>query len=239
MRGNHVRCIEREKVSLLTRMGSKAAMVFAIAFCLNLTVPPCMGSNTCSDQSGTSLMEKNVQAEWNLYSNSACRFEIKYPPNWLVETERDALVASGAVVTFAPAYDPSLNALGSRTNLVSLSVTVSVTGPSGSMQAHTCCEGGSDPPSDVYTYRPQRTRFLRTVLSEGAVGNRYTTLALATRFGATRYEIILFIHSANPGCFPPGAVAAFDAGKIEQVFEAIMDTFQLIAPSTHDWIASE
>ena len=204
-----------------------------------MTASPSVALDACIAQPNMALVEQHVCSDWSTYRNTECQFEIKYPPNWLVETTPDALVAGGAVVTLVPAYDPSLNELGNRTNLVSLSVTVSVTPPSGNMQAGTCRDGSGDPARDVYAYRPQRTRFLRTVLSEGAVGSRYETLAMATRFGATRYEIILFVHSANPGCFPPGMVAAFDAGKTEQVFEAMMDTFQLIAPSTHDWIACE
>ena len=137
---------DAEEVSHLTGTGCIAAVALTVvSAAVGMTASPSVALDACIAQPNMALVEQHVCSDWSTYRNTECQFEIKYPPNWLVETTPDALVAGGAVVTLVPAYDPSLNELGNRTNLVSLSVTVSVTAPSGNMEAGTCRERTSDP----------------------------------------------------------------------------------------------
>jgi hypothetical protein len=74
------------------------------------------------------------------------------------------------------------------------------------------------------------------VSSEGAAGNRYGTSTLATSFAGSRYEIVLFVHSANPDCYPLGTVAMFDSIVIERLFETMVGTFHFTVRSRDSWI---
>jgi len=44
--------------------------------------------------------------DWHIYRNDEYGFQIKYPPDFNLAKDANALVTSGAVVTFIPAYNP-------------------------------------------------------------------------------------------------------------------------------------
>lgn len=165
-------------------------------------------------------------ASWNTYLSEAYGFLIKYPAGYIVAHDAFELAASGAVVTFIPAFDPSVDRSGARTNLSTVSVTVGVTAATAT-ESHR----GSSCPGCSYVRRLNGlegggNRFLRCERSEGAAGNRHSTLSYSTVCGAERYDIVLYWHCGNPYCYSPGTITPFDPTETLLVFEAIVDTFR-------------
>ena len=163
--------------------------------------------------------------DWPVYRNTEYGFQIRYPPNFGMAQAPNALGAQGAVVTFVPTYDPSVDGAGAKTNLIAFSVTVGVMDsfvvPSRGIAS--CLSCGSENGLDVST--SQWLPFIKRHLSEGAVGNRYETLSYVTDWGDRRYEIALFLHSGNPGCYLPGTITIFDRFKITRLFDTMVGTF--------------
>jgi len=164
-------------------------------------------------------------ASWQHYEHPAYGFRIGVPPDLVAAESPDVLVVSSAVVTFVPATDPGTDRLGNRTNLLRYSVTIGVT--EADDPAARC--GVSDDPRtwdcepDRSYARPQG--YTRDAVSEGAAGNRYTTLRYRMVCGATCYEIALFVHAANPGCYAPGVIVPFDPTGILHTFGSMLGTF--------------
>jgi len=163
-----------------------------------LWAPPTMGAQAC----------------WNLYENADYRFAISYPPVFVPVEPGDALVAPGAVVTFTPIFDPAIDATGAKTNLHEISVTVAVADLSG--EETSARPAPADDHSGWFHY------------CEGAAGNRYETLGCRTVSSGMCYEIVLFIHSANPGCYPAGTVVPFDRAKYLELFARMVSTFSTL-----------
>jgi len=173
-------------------------------------------------QPSLSCLAGDAMAEWSVYRNDEHRFQIKYPPTFNRADVPNTLVANGAVVTFVPAHAPSINEAGDRTNLISLSVTIGVSEPTGAPEQETKSRAPDDLANTGCGLYP---RFVRSHRSEGAVGNRYETVVFTTMVAGKRYEITLFVHSANPGCYPVGTITVFDAAEVEQLFETMVRTF--------------
>jgi len=171
---------------------------------------------------GLSCSVGDTIADWSVYRNDEYRFQIKYPSTFNRADVANTLVAQGAVVTFVPAYAPSVNEAGDRTNLISLSVTIGVSDPAGALEQEIESGAPDDRANTGCGFYP---RFVRSHRSEGAVGNRYETVVFATRVAGERYEIILFVHSANPGCYPVGTITIFDAAEVVQLFETMVRSF--------------
>ncbi len=163
--------------------------------------------------------------DWHTYRNNEYGFQINYPPNFLVANVPNVLVATGAVVTLVPAYDPSIDGAGAKTNLIAFSVTIGVTDSSlaPSQGATTCLPYDSGNRLDKRD--SHGIRFARCYSSEGAAGNRYEKLSYLADCGDRRYEIALFVHSGNPGCYSLGAITIFDPTEITRLFEMIAGTF--------------
>lgn len=163
--------------------------------------------------------------DWDAYWNNEYRFQIGYPPNFYVAKVPNALVAEGAVVTFVPAYDPSIDGAGAKTNLIAFSVTIGVTdcSPAPSKGTGSCLPCG--PGHGLGRRDSSGIRFARRYLVEGAAGNRYEKLSYVTERGDRRYEIALFVHSGNPGCYSLGAITIFDSAEITRLFEMMVGTF--------------
>lgn len=163
---------------------------------------------------------------WHTYRNDECGFQVKYPPDFDLATDANTLVASGAVVTFIPTSDPSIDGAGAKTNLCGFSVTIGVTDApvAPSQQGASCLayapEHGLNGQRDVGLIR-----FAKRYSSEGAAGNRYEKLSYLTDCGDRRYEIALFVHSGNPGCYSSGAITIFDSTEIARLFETMVSTF--------------
>lgn len=164
--------------------------------------------------------------DWQTYSNDEYGFQIKYPPDFNLAEDANALVASGAVVTFIPAYIPSIDGTGAKTNLIAFSVTIGVTdspvalGQRSAFVLSCALEHEVNGPRDG-----GHTRFVKSYYSEGAAGNRYEKLSYLADCGDKRYEIVLFVHSGNPGCYSTDAITIFDPAEIACLFEMMVATF--------------
>ena len=202
---------------------------------IGLASSPGTPVDTFCTQQGMSSSDRDALGEWGVYRNSEYRFEIMYPPGWAVAETPNPLGAYDAVVTFVPAYDPSINEGGVKTNLISASVTVAVSDFSGTLGQKGEHGARNDLPKAVCILNPPRIGFVRTVSAEGAVGNRYEKSTLATSFDGRRYEISLFVHSANPGCYSVGTITVFDSVKIERLFETMASTFLLTGRGNCCW----
>jgi len=163
---------------------------------------------------------------WHSYENEEYGFQIKYPDNFIPTEHAYELVTSGAVVTFVPTFDPSIDRTGAKTNLYDFSVTIGVTDASTPLS-------GQD--ASCYMYAHERrlngqrevgsVRFARYYFSEGAVGNRYEKLSYRAACGGTCYEIALFVHYGSPYCYSPGAIKIFDPTEILHLFDTMAGTF--------------
>ena len=165
--------------------------------------------------------------DWHTYRNGEHGFQIEYPPDFDMAADANVLVASGAVITFVPAFAPSIDGSGGKTNLIAFSVTIGVTDTRGAPSP----EGASclaDTPEHGLDRRLDAggIRFAKRYFSEGAVGNRYEKLSYLTDCGDRRYEIALFVHSGSPWCYASGAITIFDPVEITDLFETMVGTFR-------------
>jgi len=164
-------------------------------------------------------------ADWHTYRNDEYGFQIKYPPHFDLAEDANVLVASGAVVTFIPAYNTSIDGTGAKTNLIAFSVTVGVTDCilAPSQEGVVCLTHASE--HELNRPCDMDTRFAKSYSAEGAAGNRYEMFSYFTDCGDSRYEIALFVHSGNPGCYTPDAITIFNPTEIACLFEMMVATF--------------
>ncbi len=173
---------------------------------------------------------------WHSYENAEHGFQIKYPDDFIQTEHAYELVTSGAVVTFVPTFDPSIDRTGAKTNLYDFSVTIGVTDGAAALSRQN---------ASCYVYAHERrlngqrdvgsVRFAKYYFSEAAVGNRYEKLSYRAACGGTCYEIALFVHYGNPYCYSPGAVKIFDPTVIFRLFDTMAGTF---LPPTGDCYGS-
>jgi hypothetical protein len=164
--------------------------------------------------------------DWKTYEDEEYGFQIKYPDDFIRTEHAYELVVSGAVVTFAPSFDPSIDRTGAKTNLHDFSVTIGVTdAPVVVSQQEGACSAYAHERRLNGLRRVGGIRFARYCFSEGAVGNRYEKLSYRTACGDTCYEIALFVHYGNPYCYSPGAIKIFDPTAILRLFDTMVSTF--------------
>ena len=172
------------------------------------------------------VSSRSNTADWHTYRNDKHGFQIKYPPDFDLAKEANTLVALGAVVTFIPTYDPMIDGTGAKTNLIAFSVTISVTdSPMAPTQRSAFCPAYVPEPGLNGLRDVGHTRFAKSYSSEGAVGNRYERFSYLMDWGDGRYEIALFVHSGNPGCYAPDDITIFDPAEIARFFETMAGTF--------------
>ena len=159
---------------------------------------------------------------WFEYRNPVHGFRICVPADLTVLESAGSKVVQAAVVRFGPTFDGSIRADGTRTNLLDLQVVIGVTDRCSthlwtdrhsSLRAQTRIVGG--------------TEFLVYRSVEGAVGNRYETLSYVTATEGRQFEIALFLHYADPGCYVPGTIALFDRVPIDEWFERMVCSFSV------------
>ena len=205
--------------TILTILGAETCAVFSTA--------------ACDTRPDLSSSVGDTPAEWTVYQNDEYRFRLKYPTTFEEADVPSTLVTNAAVVSFVPAYDPSVNETGDRTNLISFCVTIGVWDSEDAPEQETQAGALDDPQSRVYGPYPL---FVRRCLSEGAVGNRYKTEVFATTFAGKHFEITLFVHSANPGCYPAGAITIFDSAEIARLFETMVSSFSPSGEGARCWV---
>jgi len=215
-------CINAGGVFLLSRLSKMVYAFFTILAILGAATWVGFGTAACETWQSLSFAVVGTPAEWPVYQNDEYRFRIKYPPDFDKAEVPNTLVTNGAAVIFVPAYDPSVNEAGERTNLISFSVTIGVSNLEATPEQNTHAGVSDDLRSRVCGLYPH---FVWSCRSEGAVGNRYETEVFATTFAGKRYEITLFVHSANPGCYPDGTITIFDIAEIAQLFKMMVRTF--------------
>ncbi|MFC2107948.1 hypothetical protein ACFLS5_00625 [Candidatus Bipolaricaulota bacterium] len=168
-------------------------------------------------------------ADWCTYRNDEYGFQIRYPSNFDLAKEASTLVAPGAVTTFIPAYDPSIDGMGAKTNLITLSVTIAVMeSQQASPEGGACCLAYAAPKAELGEPRGVGlTSFTKSYSSEGAAGNRYEKLSYVKLYGDRCYEVALLLHSGNPGCYSPGTITLFDSAEITRLFQTMVSTLLL------------
>ena len=163
---------------------------------------------------------------WNTYESEGHGFQIKYPHDFITTEHAYEHVTLGAVATFVPTFDPSIDRTGAETNLLDFSVTIGITEyPMALSQQNASCLARAHERRLDGLREVGRIRFARYYYWEGAVGNRYEKLSYCTACGGTRYEIALFVHSGNPDCYSPGAITIFDPAEILHLFDTMVGTF--------------
>jgi len=164
--------------------------------------------------------------DWRTYRSDEYGFQVKYPPGFELARSANALVASGAVATFVWVSDPSIDGTGEKTNLIALSVTIGVSdSPVAPTRWSAFCLACAPGPELDGLRSVCHTGFTKSYCSEGGVGNRYEKSSYVTGCGNIRYEIALFVHSGNPGCYAPDTIAIFDPAEIARVVETMVGTF--------------
>jgi hypothetical protein len=215
-------CVNAGGVLLLSKQSKTVCAFFTILAILGPAGSATSSTCACDVLLDSSPAVGGTPAEWNVYTNDEHEFRIRYPPT-LDRTEvPSTLVPNGAVVSFVPEYDPSINEPGERTNLISFFLTIGVSDLEDAPEQETQAGAFADPQSRVCGPYPH---FVRTCLSEGAAGNRYRTEVFATSFAGRRYEIALLVHSANPDCYPAGTITIFDCEEIAWLFETMVSSF--------------
>ena len=232
----------RRRRERIVKMNSRAALVTLFIVLLIVT------GSSLSQDSGPLDSQFGVLAMmtpsgwvdttgWHSFENEEYGFQVKYPVDFIPTKHAQELVVSGAVVTFAPTFDPSIDRTGARTNLYDYSVTIGVTDASIPLS-------GQDASCNMYAHERRLNghcdvgsiRFAKYYFSEGAVGNRYEKLSYRTACGGTCYEIALFVHYGSPYCYSPGAIKIFDPTVILRLFDTMAGTF---LPPTGDCYSSE
>lgn len=226
-------CVNAGGVFFLSRLSKTVCAFFTILTMFG--VATCGSSSTAASDPWPDLPPSvgDTLAEWTVYQNDEYRFRIKYPTTFEEAEVPSSLVTNGAVVSFVPGYDPSVNEAGERTNLISFSVTIGVSNSEDVFEQKTQTGALDDLQSRVWTSYPH---FVRSCLFEGAVGNRYKSEVFATTFAGKRYEIALFVHSANPGCYPAGVVTIFDSAEIAWLFETMVSSFSPRVAGARRWV---
>jgi len=232
----------RRRRERIAKMDSRATLVtLFVVLLIGTGSSLSQGSSLLGSQFGALAMVpasgRVDTTEWHSYENEEYGFQIKYPDDFIPTEHAHELVTSGAVVTFVPTFDPSIDRTGAKTNLYDFSVTIGVTdAPVALLQQDASC----------YMYAHERrldgqwkvgsVRFARYYFSEAAVGNRYEKLSYCTACGGTCYEIALFVHYGSPYCYSPGAIKIFDPTEILRLFDTMAGTF---LPPTGDYYGSD
>jgi hypothetical protein len=72
-----------------------------------------------------------------------------------------------------------------------------------------------------------------TCSADAGAGNVYEIVTYSAAWGEVPYQISLLFHYGNLGCYPKGAVTAFDPEPFLKVLESMVSTFRMFPPHAH------
>jgi len=160
--------------------------------------------------------------------DEGCRFTLRYPSDFTLSLPGCGLSAPGAVVTFAPSFNPSIDSTGATTNLDEVSVTVAVVRSSRDQPKPetACVVAGTDSGLPAVLAVGGQV-FYRSCCSDAAAGNMYDIVSYRTTRGIWCYEVVLLLHYGNLGCYSEGTVTAFEPRRFLRILEAMVSTFRV------------
>ena len=202
------------------------AVVLALGSLMRCVGAPCTEPDLLP---GASANDWVTTAGWRTYRDQQHGFAVQYPRDFAPRVPGNRLVAAGAVVTFVPTFDPSVDETGVETNLHEVSVTVGVVGAAGNpRRPPSPCLAGEGELRLPGVRLVGDIAFFRSCFSDAGAGNAYDTVSYQATRGPWSYEIVLFLHSGNLGCYPEGTVVAFDPWRFLRVLDMIVSTFQIL-----------
>lgn len=192
----------------------------------SISADPTYSHSVITPESSTSSWEES--RDWLVYWNSEHAFGIRYPSEFQVASIPSTQVVRNAVVTFVPARTTFAEGVGIKTNLFEFSVTIGVTN---SPVPQSQRSASSLTYRQGLEFREQHegslVRFTKRYSAEGAAGNRYEKFSYFMDYGNHRYEVALFVHTGNPGCYSPGSITIFDPHVLVCTLERMVRTFLL------------
>ena len=178
----------------------------------------CIRQQALAPQSPQDQPTMEKQSDWKTYSNTPEKFEISYPADFVMATDKSRVDPTAIF----EAHFPSTYVTG--TNLRDAYVAVRV------------IPGACSMPNWFQKQTPVTKNGITFQVStggEGAAGSREVELQYATEYGGKWcYQVALVenytsrdMYRDADGNFPPGTPAEFDAEKIQGVFEQVVGTF--------------
>ncbi len=164
-------------------------------------------------------------AGWKTYEDMEHGFAIEYPNDFVAVLPGDGLVTAGAVVTFVPTFDPSVDETGAKTNLGEVSVTIGVVDVGPLPHEESLCPMCTDEQMLDGLRELGGRPLAKCCFSDAGAGNIYEKVSYRIACGRRIYEIALFAHYGNPAFYAEGTITVFDPMRFLQVFDTMVGTF--------------
>lgn len=162
-------------------------------------------------------------AGWSTYKGNG--YTILYPPHFTVDTHHsyDALGKGRSIVGTSFTVPGSIS---QGTNLSPDSYLSVEVFPFITCTPHAYLSS----PEDQKPVTDGTRTWLVATDDEGAAGSVYEETVYALQGSTPCIGVRYFVHSANIGNFDPGAVRAFDEGKLTALFDAMRTSLKVTAP---------
>jgi len=165
-------------------------------------------------------------SDWKIYRNEEYGFEIKYPKDFVVETDTIPAVIRRVIAKFRLVNDRYYR----KNNLVEASVVISVAKDKEALS--NCLQGEAMSVYKGQTLSEEREingiTFYKDSVCEGAAGHQYEKTSYRAIYNNVCCEIALFIHSINMGVFDPGTVSEFNKDEVVEKLNQVISTFRLL-----------